>query len=74
MIEKTLNTAKGLLERDEESVKNLTEALIIVGIMMSFAGSSRPASGSEHHLSHFFEIAAAPAARIEVSSSIMSTL
>ena len=22
----------------------------------SFAGSSRPASGSEHHLSHFFEI------------------
>ena len=24
--------------------------------MMSFAGSSRPASGSEHHLSHFFEI------------------
>lgn len=23
---------------------------------MSFAGSSRPASGSEHHLSHFFEI------------------
>lgn len=56
MIEKTLNTAKGLLERDEESVKNLTEALIIVGIMMSFAGSSRPASGSEHHLSHFFEI------------------
>ena len=24
--------------------------------MMSFAGNSRPASGSEHHLSHFFEI------------------
>ena len=23
---------------------------------MSFVGSSRPASGSEHHLSHFFEI------------------
>jgi glycerol-1-phosphate dehydrogenase [NAD(P)+] len=23
---------------------------------MSFAGSSRPASGSEHHLSHYFEI------------------
>lgn len=56
MIEKTLKTATGLLKRDEESVKNLTEALVIVGIMMSFAGSSRPASGSEHHLSHFFEI------------------
>ena len=56
MIEKTLKTAKGLLARDEESVKNLTEALIVVGIMMSFATTSRPASGSEHHLSHFFEI------------------
>ncbi len=56
MIENTLDTAKGLLERNEESIKALTEALMIVGIMMSFAGSSRPASGSEHHLSHFFEI------------------
>lgn len=56
MIEKTLKTAKGLLKRDEESVRALTEALIVVGIMMSFATNSRPASGSEHHLSHFFEI------------------
>ena len=56
MIENTLGTAKGLLEREEESVRVLAEALVIVGIMMSFAGSSRPASGSEHHLSHFFEI------------------
>ena len=56
MIEKTLKTAKGLLNRDEESVRAVTEALMIVGIMMSFATNSRPASGSEHHLSHFFEI------------------
>jgi len=45
-----------LLARDTEAVCILTEALVAVGIMMSFAGSSRPASGSEHHLSHFFEI------------------
>ena len=56
MIDKTLKTAKGLLNREEESVKAVTEALMIVGIMMSFATNSRPASGSEHHLSHFFEI------------------
>ena len=56
MIEKTLSTAKGLLNRDEESVRAVTEALMVVGIMMSFATNSRPASGSEHHLSHFFEI------------------
>ena len=56
MVEKTLGAVQGLLERDDESIKILTEALMIVGIMMSFAGTSRPASGSEHHLSHFFEI------------------
>ncbi len=56
MIEKTLKTATGLTQRDENSVKILMEALTIVGIMMSFATNSRPASGSEHHLSHYFEI------------------
>lgn len=55
-IQKTLELAEGILKRKEESVKALMEALVIIGILMSFAGSSRPASGSEHHLSHFFEI------------------
>ena len=32
------------------------EALDLAGISMSYAGNSRPASGSEHHLSHFWEI------------------
>ena len=56
MLKKVEPMAKDLLNRDEESVKTLMEALILVGIAMSFAGSSRPASGSEHHLSHYFEI------------------
>ena len=55
-IQKTLSLANGIKHRDEESIKALMEALVIVGILMSFAGSSRPASGSEHHFSHFFEI------------------
>lgn len=55
-IDRTLKLASGISERNEESIKTLMEALVIIGIMMSFAGSSRPASGSEHHLSHFFEI------------------
>ena len=55
-IQKTLSLADGILKRDEESVKALMEALTIIGILMSFAGSSRPASGSEHHLSHYFEV------------------
>ncbi|MBQ3133639.1 MAG: sn-glycerol-1-phosphate dehydrogenase [Clostridia bacterium] len=55
-IQQTLATAEGILKRDEDSVRALMEALVVIGILMSFAGSSRPASGSEHHLSHFFEI------------------
>lgn len=49
-------TAEGIVRRDAAAIEALAEALVVVGIMMSFAGSSRPASGSEHHLSHFFEI------------------
>lgn len=55
-VEKTLNLADGIKKGDADSIGTLMEALVIVGILMSFAGSSRPASGSEHHLSHFFEI------------------
>lgn len=55
-VERTLALADGLVKREEQSIKTLMEALVTVGILMSFAGSSRPASGSEHHLSHFFEI------------------
>ncbi len=55
-IDRTIKVASGILERKEKSIKTLMEALVIIGILMSFAGSSRPASGSEHHLSHFFEI------------------
>jgi glycerol-1-phosphate dehydrogenase [NAD(P)+] len=55
-IETTLKLADGILQRNEDSIKALMDALVIIGIMMSFAGSSRPASGSEHHLSHFFEV------------------
>ncbi len=48
--------ADGIAARDEEAVGRLMEALVTVGVAMSYVGNSRPASGSEHHLSHFFEI------------------
>lgn len=48
--------SEGILKRDEKTVGALMEALVTVGIAMSYVNNSRPASGSEHHLSHFFEI------------------
>ena len=47
---------RAILSRDEESIASLMRSLVIVGIAMAYMGNSRPASGSEHHLSHFFEI------------------
>lgn len=53
---KTRELASGVEKRDPETIQTLMEALVIVGIAMAFVGNSRPASGSEHHLSHYFEI------------------
>lgn len=39
-------------KRDLEGVRHLATALMLNGIAMSIAGSSRPASGSEHLISH----------------------
>lgn len=55
-VEKTVKLADGLLNRESNAVKALMEALVAVGILMAYVGNSRPASGSEHHLSHYFEI------------------
>ena len=56
VVKATEDTAQDILSRDKDAVCRLMEGLVTVGIMMSYVGNSRPASGSEHHLSHFFEI------------------
>ncbi len=55
-VNKTMESFDGLLERKEDAIGKLTDGLLISGIAMSFIGNSRPASGSEHHMSHFWEI------------------
>lgn len=55
-MDKVIALKDRLFNHDDDSIQALTEALIMVGIAMKKVGNSRPASGSEHHLSHFFEI------------------
>ena len=55
-IEIVVEESDGIRRRDEEAVKHLMEALVLSGVAMSFIGNSRPASGSEHHLSHYWEM------------------
>ncbi|MBQ4050054.1 MAG: iron-containing alcohol dehydrogenase [Oscillospiraceae bacterium] len=49
-------SAAKIASRDEEAIAALMRALVAVGIAMAYMGNSRPASGSEHHLSHYFEV------------------
>ncbi len=56
MLDKVKNLGPALLARDASAIGTLTEALIGVGIAMAYVGNSRPASGSEHHMTHYFEI------------------
>ena len=55
-VETTVRLADGIRERDKTAIGALMDALVAVGILMAYVGSSRPASGSEHHLSHYFEV------------------
>ena len=55
-VEDTVKLADGIRGRDPEAIGALMEALVAVGILMAYVGNSRPASGSEHHMSHYFEI------------------
>lgn len=46
----------GLTRHEDAAVCALMDALVAAGIAMATCGNSRPASGSEHHQSHFLEM------------------
>lgn len=55
-VDQTMESTKGLASHDSRAVSVLTEALVLSGIAMDFSGNSRPASGAEHHQSHYWEM------------------
>lgn len=55
-VDQTMESTKGLASHDDKAVSVLTEALVLSGIAMDFSGNSRPASGAEHHQSHYWEM------------------
>ena len=48
--------APKLAERDTEAVGKLTGSLCVSGLAMAVAGSSSPASGGEHLISHYLDM------------------
>ena len=54
--DKIRDLAGDIAAREEYAIEQLTKALVLIGITLSLVETTRPGSGSEHHLSHFFEI------------------
>lgn len=50
--------APGLKARDPQAVERLSASLILSGFAMTVAGSSAPASGGEHLISHYLDMVA----------------
>lgn len=54
-IDELMGMAENVRANDEETAGKIFEALLKTGIGMSFSQNSRPASGSEHMISHLLE-------------------
>jgi len=55
-VDDVLKDAGKAKERDPEVLGNIMEGLVLTGVAMSLYGNSRPASGCEHHMSHYWEM------------------
>lgn len=52
----TFDSCEGLPKRDPKALGDLLEGLTLTGVAMALVNLSRPASGAEHMLSHFWEM------------------
>lgn len=54
-VDRLMAMSKKIQDENEQSAKAVFEGLLLTGIAMGFTKTSRPASGTEHILSHFWE-------------------
>ena len=55
-VKNVLSDADKAIDRDPETLGKIMEGLVLAGVAMSLYGNSRPASGCEHHMSHYWEM------------------
>ena len=55
-VDDILSKADKLKQRDPEAIGNVMNALLLTGATISLYGNSRPISGAEHHMSHYWEV------------------
>ncbi|NLV35516.1 MAG: sn-glycerol-1-phosphate dehydrogenase [Clostridiaceae bacterium] len=62
-VDKCVESTGGLFNKDEHAIGCLIEALLLTGICIGLAGETRPASGMEHILAHYWDVKAIEAGR-----------
>jgi glycerol-1-phosphate dehydrogenase [NAD(P)+] len=55
-VDKIRDNLQGIRAGDPDAYEQLLYAQLLSGLAMQMWGNSRPASGSEHHFSHFWEM------------------
>lgn len=55
-VETCAANAQALAQREPQAIQGVTEALILSGLAMGMVGVSRPASGAEHQMAHYWEM------------------
>jgi len=55
-LDQCTGNPEGLSKREPSLIRGLMEGLILSGIAITMAGNSRPASGAEHLLAHYWEM------------------
>lgn len=56
VVEKCRKSAPDLIRRSDEAIINIMEGLVLAGMAMGLNQSTRPASGAEHHIVHFWDV------------------
>lgn len=55
-VDLCVKNAEAYMQRDPAAIECMNEALLLSGVAMGLVGISRPASGCEHHMAHFWEL------------------
>ena len=55
-LKKCTDAVPQLPNKDPDAIRSVMEGMVIAGIAMKYAGTSRPASGMEHYISHLWDM------------------
>lgn len=56
VLRKCIDNSDWIIDRDRQAIKSVMESMVLSGIFASFAQCSNPVSGTEHYISHIWDM------------------